>query len=733
MSVKLRQWSSDYPAIFLLLGLLSAILPFLLISECSLGTALMCPLILIVSLFKFLKWPVCLGVGITAVIGIAGVILGASFPENHYINKVPLPVCGVTAEICVIDPLIPRRSAQWLPLPKLIEVEIRSLGLGRGAPLEKMTGKALLRVPYEWRADTERLNLIRYGAGFRVEGVMTEPEPSPFSDGFDFRQWLINRQTPRLLEAAKLERMRVFVPDWRVRLATGVLAVRDRILTRVTGSLTGETQRLTAALLFGCKQGLDSGNKRDFIRAGTIHAFAVSGLHIGMLSLLILLLLRPFPFHWRGWILSAIVLGYVMSTGFQPSAFRAWVMISLFSITYGSLRRTAGMNTLALSAVILLCVHPAWILDLGFQYSFSVTAFLILSWRPIQSWLSLMTDTVSEIPAAFQRRGTALKNALIRKVVQPLMGGTVALGASAPLMAFYNGFFIPFSLVANLVIIPAVFGIVSLGALKILVPHGICGGTADTLLTLFFAVMTSLCSAVAEMQDAWGIFGSPPVWLIGSAWLLLALFLAARNSRVSLIAAAVYCGLLFGAPLISVYAPKLPLVTLIDGGGCEWPMILRLDPESGRVLMVNTGDFSAASGAVREIYSRGFKRIDTLILIGSGKAACRGLTALLGQIPIETLICPARIPLKSTLNQFLELLEAQGTRIRRTDFEHHQYESVFSEGTARWRRGCFDFMPLDDPAYAFGLDFPPEGPLVIRTPDRKQPLSSVSFLRQTRI
>ena len=158
---------------------------------------------------------------------------------------------------------------------------------------------------------------------------------------------------------------------------------RDWIISRATKGLNQENDRkLLASMFFGYKGLLESEEKEIFKRSGTVHLFAVSGLHIGIAAGFILLLLRILQLSLPTQTISLItILGlYVLMTGAPSSAVRAYVMISVWSIARGFMLPSNGLNNIAFSALLLVIINPLNLISAGFYYTFIITTFLVITY-----------------------------------------------------------------------------------------------------------------------------------------------------------------------------------------------------------------------------------------------------------------------------------------------------------------------------------------------------------------
>lgn len=192
-----------------------------------------------------------------------------------------------------------------------------------------------------------------------------------------------------------------------------------------------------AAMAMGDKSALSQETKEVYSISGTSHILAVSGLHIGIIFQLIILLLGGKRRSKLTIILSTtIVWAYVIFIGFPASAVRAATMLSIYSMVLLSLRPDPTLNTLALAYIIMVLVNPFNIFDIGFQMSFLAVGSILLFYPLFFCLLSSHSNIIRAIWGLF----------------------CVSLAAqigTLPLIVFYFGRISSYSLITSFIAIPA--------------------------------------------------------------------------------------------------------------------------------------------------------------------------------------------------------------------------------------------------------------------------------------
>ncbi len=175
--------------------------------------------------------------------------------------------------------------------------------------------------------------------------------------------------------------------------------VRSKILDQLKSNIAGEReQQIAFALILGVKSFLENDVKMAYSSAGAMHVLAVSGLHVGIIYLILVYLLKFLKRPKGGNVLfGLLIIGgiwlYAMVTGLSPSVMRAATMFTVIAFRDISNRRPNIYNSLGLAALILLTFNPYFIYAVGFQLSF-IAVFGIVYFYPklyglvtLRSWL----------------------------------------------------------------------------------------------------------------------------------------------------------------------------------------------------------------------------------------------------------------------------------------------------------------------------------------------------------
>lgn len=167
-------------------------------------------------------------------------------------------------------------------------------------------------------------------------------------------------------------------------------------LLDLTGSrfISPVEKALAEALVLGYQDDLDDETTHKFIRSGTSHVLAVSGLHVGILWMAVDMLLffmnRNKSLRLTKFFISLILLWvYAFLTGLSPSVLRAAIMFSGLATASLLNSKYIALNILFVSASLQLYMDPSVLYNIGFQLSYAAVASILLFYVPIRDLLYL--------------------------------------------------------------------------------------------------------------------------------------------------------------------------------------------------------------------------------------------------------------------------------------------------------------------------------------------------------
>lgn len=147
--------------------------------------------------------------------------------------------------------------------------------------------------------------------------------------------------------------------------------------------IKGEEYAIATALLLGSDETMEPELKQAYASAGVSHILCVSGMHVGIIFMIINFLLQPLDYHkklrfFKSGLLLITIWIYAHLTGLSPSVSRAATMFSFVIIGNHLHRNTNIFHSLFASLFILLCINPLLLFELGFQLSYLAVIGIVL-------------------------------------------------------------------------------------------------------------------------------------------------------------------------------------------------------------------------------------------------------------------------------------------------------------------------------------------------------------------
>ena len=162
------------------------------------------------------------------------------------------------------------------------------------------------------------------------------------------------------------------------------LLFREKVIDEMSGwGMDKKHLSILSALTLGCKKELDEEVRGIYSIAGISHVLALSGMHIGIIWVVLGFLLKPVTLirggKWVKWFISTSLLWtFAFVVGLEASVVRAVIMCMLMELAKLAGTKSLSLNTLAIAAMLMLLYQPFYLFDIGFQLSFVAVASIVL-------------------------------------------------------------------------------------------------------------------------------------------------------------------------------------------------------------------------------------------------------------------------------------------------------------------------------------------------------------------
>lgn len=245
-------------------------------------------------------------------------------------------------------------------------------------------------------------------------------------------------------DLSSLDRTKLKAQEFRTQLIQGMACQH----------LSSQEKAIISAMTLGDKNSINQDTRHAFSASGASHILAISGLHIGIIFQLFLLLSggkkrrRLFSIP-----ISIIAIwSYVFFIGLPSSAVRAASMISIYCFVLLTRRNSKPLGNLALTAIVMLTINPLNLFDISFQLSFAAVLSILLLYKPIYQILPIRLTRCLPIRWAWAMVAVS----------------TAAQISTMPLICYYFGNISCYSVLSSFVAIPAATIIIYVSMLLLL-------------------------------------------------------------------------------------------------------------------------------------------------------------------------------------------------------------------------------------------------------------------------
>ncbi|MFH1994920.1 MAG: DNA internalization-related competence protein ComEC/Rec2 [Nitrospinota bacterium] len=495
---------------------------------------------------------------------------------------------------------------------------------------------------------------VRYGDLVRIDKLrLREPVNYKNRGGFDYKGFLRDRDIYLIASIRNRSQIAILKNLESPNIYALIYSLKSRFLSFLDSSLPPPEKEIMETMVFGEKGAIGVAEREKFSKAGISHILAVSGLHVGFVSLIFYFLFYRLFFFlflkrnrrylllgYSGRFASAAtiipVVGYTIMTGGSPSSFRAAVMIVIYLFFISLGREGDILSSIILAAMIILMRNPAQLFDVGFQLSFMALLSIVYGYPLVAGGKLLNPIRESNIWGKIW--GGVLKGFII---------SLLAIAGTAPIVAYYFNIFSPVAPITNIAAVPLTALIVpttlfasaislisyKAASLLILIPQNLS-------LLLRYIVDISLRLPFAYLRLAPPSIGVIIVYYI----FLFTLFQVRRGSAYKIVAASSFgllSAILILNPIIRERGERGVIsASFLDVG--EGASIFIRSPSGKNILIdggKSFGDFNIGRLVVAPyLWRKGVKRIDYLIATHPDRDHVGGLTYIAEELEIGTYI-----------------------------------------------------------------------------------------------
>jgi competence protein ComEC len=400
----------------------------------------------------------------------------------------------------------------------------------------------------------------------------------------------------------------------------------------------GDATALRRALLLGYRGDVPRVVHDAFARTGTLHILALSGMHVGILIVLLLVVLKgigvPRP-RWVFWVAPLLAV-YTLGTGASPSTVRASVMATVFLAAYALRRPPDGATALAVSALLIAAVDPVQVFHPGFVLSFTVVAGLLAIYPLLRD---LVDRATAPDPWGEPETGWwSAHGAWWRKPFDLMAISLAAWLASLPLIVQAFHVISPVALLVNLPLAPLAFVILLTACLALITSFAIPAVAVvfNYANEVFGHVLLAMVGATADWPGGHAYVAAWPWWLVVLWYILLATLVAVPRRVVRVAAGLALVVLVAGAMVGPAFSRRVEVVALGSG---ETTVVLVHGPGRQAVLL-DAGPGFSSDRLVAALRERGVGRLDAVWITRATGGAYGGVSNLISSMRVGAVLTP---------------------------------------------------------------------------------------------
>ena len=366
------------------------------------------------------------------------------FHDNHHISHYLNSTDSLMMYAKVIDE--PRvKNGKTMLLVSLISLcnEFDTMQVNGKAYVTIFPNKRLQESPKE----------ILYGSYISFKSIIQSPSSERNPGEFSYREYLALNNIYATMSVFGVSNV-IISPDRDPNFFFEhiIFPSKEFVVKTIRTVMKGDEANFLIGLLLGDRTDISDEIKSAFMNTGTIHVLAVSGSHVVLVAEIIFVIVGLLRFSRKPKILLAMVflIYYMLLTGATPSVVRATLMMIVLYTGKLFEERTDVYNMLGVSAVIILLIEPKQLFDVGFQLSFSAVFSIVYFYPKLNALIPKIPEPLEEFK-------------IMKWLWQLFAVSLAAQIGTLPFTAFYFGKVSIVSLFANLIVVPLVGVIVTIG------------------------------------------------------------------------------------------------------------------------------------------------------------------------------------------------------------------------------------------------------------------------------
>ena len=427
--------------------------------------------------------------------------------------------------------------------------------------------------------------VINFGDELILEGLIAKPSGLKNPGLFDYARYLEIKNIYAILKVR---------PGSLVEITDSVVAspvkkiaylLRNAIRRTIDRHLEGSYGSFLKAILIGDRAALEESLKDDFIKTGTIHIIAISGLQVSLIAVMVLWFFALLGVRRKTslMITVAFLAVYSFAAGASPPIIRSVIVFSIFALGYLIAREPDPLNSLAVAAILILAWDPKGLFDPSFQLTFVSIASMVVFTPKLNSLFGL--------------RSIGRKSLSSKIGAYAISGVSVSIAAwmgTWPFVAAYFNIISPVSIPANLMVIPLVFLLTVIAFLFLAVDifSGLFAGIAAHGVLLTEKALFAVNHLLAQVPCSYFRIPAPSAAFIIAYYALISLWLVPP---------------VMAFKKISIRRREVAIALLVFFNIAVWAEVVKTGPDELKVTFLDVGQ---GDSAVIELPNKGCVVID---------------------------------------------------------------------------------------------------------------------------
>ncbi len=432
-----------------------------------------------------------------------------------------------------------------------------------------------------WRRSRGRMDVslygpvkepLHFGQKIVMEGVLSRPVGLKNPGLFDYEKYLAIKEIYAVFKVKEGGVVEIVADDAANRLKAAAYRLRNWIRTAVDKHFEAPYSGFIKAIMIGDRTDLKYNLNDDFIKTGTVHAIAISGLNVGLIAAIFLgaLALLRLPKKLNLALAACAMVVYTFIAGSSPPIVRAVIIFVVFVAGYLINRESEMLNSLAFAAFIMLLANPKELFDPSFQLSFASIAGMVIFMPAINGFLRM--------DATKRRSFSGKAGSYLLSAVSVSAGAWLS---TWPIVAHYFNIISPVALLANLVVVPALF-VLTAGSFLFLLAEpfsGILSGSLAHALSLFCKALFTANHFLADLPFAYTRIAAPSGAIMTLYY--AAIFLIILHPKVEF-------------KKISVRKMEILILLLIALNALVWSDAAAMNSDALRITFLDVGQGDSA-------------------------------------------------------------------------------------------------------------------------------------------